>query len=202
MIIVRPPVFVRAFYKDLTWNSGEKKNIIHLTFDDGPIPEVTPRVLDLLKSYNAKATFFCIGRNANDNPEIFQRLISEGHSIGNHSYNHLNGWQTDNKTYFENIEQCQQLVQSKLFRPPYGRIKRSQINVLKLKYKIIMWDVLSWDFNQGLSAQQCTNYVLTNVKPGSIVVFHDSIKAEERMMPALEKTLEKFSGDGWIFEGL
>jgi peptidoglycan/xylan/chitin deacetylase (PgdA/CDA1 family) len=158
--------------------------------------------LDLLKSYNAKATFFCIGRNANDNPEIFQRLISEGHTIGNHSYNHLNGWQTDNKTYFENIEQCQQLIQSKFFRPPYGRIKRSQINFLKQKYKIIMWDVLSWDFNPGVSPTQCTNYVLKNVKPGSIVVFHDSLKAQERMFPALEATLKKFSEERWEFRGL
>ncbi len=158
--------------------------------------------MDLLKSYDAKATFFCIGRNANDNPEIFQRLISEGHTIGNHSYNHLNGWQTDNKTYFENIERCQQLVQSKFFRPPYGRIKRSQINFLKQKYKIIMWDVLSWDFNPGVSPAQCTKYVLKNVKPDSIVVFHDSLKAQERMFPALEATLKKFSEEGWEFRGL
>jgi peptidoglycan/xylan/chitin deacetylase (PgdA/CDA1 family) len=158
--------------------------------------------LDLLKLYNAKATFFCIGRNAIDHPEIFQRVIAEGHTVGNHSYNHLNGWKTENKTYFENIDQCQEIVQSKLFRPPYGRIKRSQINFLKQKYKIIMWDVLSWDFNQELSAQQCTNYVLKNIKPGSIVVFHDSLKAQERMFPALEATLKKYSEEGWRFEGL
>lgn len=158
--------------------------------------------MDLLKSYNAKATFFCIGRNVKDNPEIFQRLIEEGHSIGNHTYNHFNGWQTDNKTYFDNVEECQQLVQSKLFRPPYGRIKRSQISYLKTRYKIIMWDVLSWDFNQGLSAQQCTNYVLKNCKPGSIVVFHDSIKAKERMFPALEATLKAFSEKGFKFTKL
>lgn len=158
--------------------------------------------MDLLKSYNAKATFFCIGRNIDYNPEIFERIKKEGHSIGNHSYNHLNGWKTDNKTYFENIALCQSLTQTKLFRPPYGRIKRSQINFLKQKYKIIMWDVLSWDFNQGLSAQQCTNNVLKNIKPGSIVVFHDSIKAQERMLPALEATLKKFSEEEWRFEGL
>ncbi len=158
--------------------------------------------MDLLKSYNAKATFFCIGRNIDYHPEIFERIKKEGHSIGNHSYNHLNGWKTDNKKYFENIDLCQSLTQTNLFRPPYGRIKRSQINFLKQKYKIIMWDVLSWDFNQGLSAQQCTKYVLKNIKPGSIVVFHDSLKAQERMFPALESTLKKFSEEGWKFEGL
>ena len=158
--------------------------------------------MDLLKSYHAKATFFCVGRNIDYHPEIFERIKKEGHSIGNHSYNHLNGWKTDNKKYFENIDLCQSLTQTNLFRPPYGRIKRSQINFLKQKYKIIMWDVLSWDFNQGLSAQQCTNYVLKNIKPGSIVVFHDSLKAQERMFPALESTLKKFSEEGWNFEGL
>lgn len=158
--------------------------------------------MDLLKSYNAKATFFCIGRNIDYHTEIFERIKKEGHSIGNHSYNHLNGWKIDNKKYFENIDLCQSLTQTNLFRPPYGRIKRSQINFLKQKYKIIMWDVLSWDFNQGLSAQQCTKYVLKNIKPGSIVVFHDSLKAQERMFPALESTLKKFSEEGWKFEGL
>lgn len=158
--------------------------------------------MDLLKSYNAKATFFCIGRNIDYHPEIFERIKKEGHSIGNHTYNHLNGWKTDNKKYFENLALCQSLTQTNLFRPPYGRIKRSQINFLKEKYRIIMWDVLSWDFNQGLSAKQCTNYVLKNIKPGSIVVFHDSLKAQERMFPALEKTLKKFSEEGWEFRRL
>lgn len=158
--------------------------------------------MDLLKSYNAKATFFCIGRNVNDHNDIFQQVIREGHTIGNHSYNHLNGWKTENKTYFENIEQCQQLVHSDFFRPPYGRIKRSQINYLRSKYKIIMWDVLSWDFDQNLTAKQCTDNVLKNVRPGSVVVFHDSLKAKERMIPALKSTLEKFSDEGWRFEGL
>lgn len=191
---------IKALFSNYTWDlpiTGSS-NTVYLTFDDGPIPEITNWVLNELKKYNVKATFFCIGNNIDENPDLFKTVITEGHSIGNHTFNHLNGWKTSSKAYIENTKLCADSIQknspsalkSKNFRPPYGKITASQSRkIRKLGYKIIMWDVLSGDFDQTLSKEKCLNNVLSNVKPGSIIVFHDSIKAFKNLKYVLPKTL-------------
>lgn len=188
------------FYPALTWRIKTTEKKIYLTFDDGPHETATPFVLDLLKEYNAKATFFCIGQNVVDHPDIYARIIAEGHSVGNHTMNHINGWKVSDDIYMDEIKQASQYIHSDLFRPPYGRIKRSQQK--KLQTPIIMWDVLSGDFDTDLSPDGCLSYVLYHTKPGSIVVFHDSTKAWERMSFALPKMLKHFSEAGFEFVAL
>ena len=213
MYLVKPPLLLKWYYPDLIWNKPRSKKIVYLTFDDGPIPNVTDFVLNTLKSYNAKATFFCIGDNIIKHPAIFERLKTEGHRIGNHTFNHLNGWKTNDATYLENFTKCQELTQTNLFRPPYGRIKKSQIRKLKVeslklkavnstpnsKLQIIMWDVLSGDFDQNLSPQKCLQNVINNTNNGAIIVFHDSLKAFERLKYVLPKTIQYLSDKGYQF---
>ncbi len=211
------PKFIQRLYPERIWAFSRKSNAIYLTFDDGPIPEVTPWVLDELKKHHAKATFFCIGENVQKYPEIFQRIISEGHAVGNHTFNHLNGWKTETSEYVENVEKagrqmtedgCQMIGNSKiknqqslinnqqsLFRPPYGKITSKQAKILQKKgFKIVMWDVLSYDYDASLSKEECLQNVLKNIKPGSVVVFHDSLKAEKNLRYVLPKVLEKIGG--------
>ncbi len=188
--------------KGLTWSVKTDKREVFLTFDDGPIPIVTPWVLETLNKYNAKATFFCVGDNVKKNPEVYKMIIENGHKIGNHTMNHLNGWTNFNKTYFENIEKCNAIIHSDLFRPPYGKIKPTQINYLKKNYKIIMWDVLTKDYDESVVGEYCFDKVRKNCKPGSIVVFHDSLKAEKRLRIALPKTLDYLSKEGYTFSAL
>lgn len=204
---------IKKIFSNYTWdfpNAGNG-NTVYLTFDDGPIPEVTEWVLDELKRYNVKATFFCIGDNIDKNPEIFKKVISEGHSIGNHTFNHLNGWKTPTDTYIKNTKRCEETIQknsssnlkSTLFRPPYGKIKASQSKkIRKLGYKIIMWDVLSADFDQTLSQEKCLENVLSNLRPGSVIVFHDSIKAFKNLAYVLPKTLAHLKENNFNFEVL
>lgn len=205
MYLVKSPRLLKWYYPSLTWNKSRNKKVIYLTFDDGPIPDVTEFVLKTLKTFNAKATFFCIGQNISKHPDIFQQLKNDGHSIGNHTFNHLRGWDTVDNLYLENFLQCQEQTDSDLFRPPYGRIKKSQIKAIRKLYpeiRIIMWDVLSGDFDLNLSPETCYNNVLKNTTNGSIVVFHDSLKALDRMQYALPKVLEYFSKEGYSFEKL
>jgi peptidoglycan/xylan/chitin deacetylase (PgdA/CDA1 family) len=198
MYLVKTPWWLRALYSPaLTWKLPNNNKEIYLTFDDGPHPEATPFVLDCLKRYNAKGTFFCIGNNVQQYQEIYARIIDEGHRIGNHTYNHLNGWKVSNDKYFENIREAGKVIDSKLFRPPYGRITRSQIKSLSKDLKIIMWDVLSADFDTKRSGEECYLNVVNNTKPGSIIVFHDSEKAFERVENALPRCLEYFSTAGY-----
>lgn len=173
-----------------------------LTFDDGPIPEVTPWVLTELEKYNAKATFFCVGNNVRQHPDIFQRIKDLGHSVGNHTYNHVNGWTSENLPYFHDVRHCANLVRSSLFRPPFGRMKPGQIQFLQRHYRIIMWDVLSGDFDQEITKEQCLRNVIDNASEGSIVVFHDSIKAKRNLNYILPNILEHFSKLGYTFECL
>jgi peptidoglycan/xylan/chitin deacetylase (PgdA/CDA1 family) len=176
---------------------------LYLTFDDGPHPVITETVLNILKKYNAKASFFCIGDNVAKYPDTYQRILSEGHTIGNHTYNHLNGWKTGDEEYLSNTRRASELIQSRLFRPPYGKIKMSQKRKLmygEMKMKIIMWSVLSGDFDKRLTPERCARYVIRSSKPGSIIVFHDSEKAAERMLFALPKVLEHFSALGYRFD--
>jgi len=184
------PRFIQRLYPERVWAFPNKRDSVYLTFDDGPIPEVTPWVLDELKNHNATATFFCIGENAKKHPEIFQRIIAEGHAVGNHTFNHLNGWKTETSEYIENTLLAEKLIASKLFRPPYGKITSKQAKQLQQKgFKIIMWDVLSYDFDTTISEKKCLQSVLKNIKPGSIVVFHDSLKAEKNLRYVLPKVL-------------
>ena len=175
---------------------------MYLTFDDGPIPEVTPWVLQQLKAFDAQATFFCVGENVKKNPEIFQEIIQQKHRIGHHTFNHINGWKTKNKNYFHNVEMGNEMVQSNLFRPPYGKLKRAQIQYLKQKYKLIMWDVLTYDFDKKTSPQKCLQNVVHNVQSGSIIVFHDSVKAKENLFYTLPRTLGFLKDKGFSFAAL
>lgn len=196
--------FIRRLFPSFVWKMPSDGSTVYLTFDDGPTPGVTPWVLDQLKKYDAKATFFCIGDRIDQHPEIFRRLIDEGHSIGNHTYNHYNAWKTDPALYMENFQACETAIENfipggtRLFRPPYGKIRRSQREkLLKREKKIIMWDVLSADFDLRITPEQCAQNVLQNIKPGSIVIFHDSVKAEKNLHTALVKTLAYIEKKGW-----
>ncbi len=244
MYFVKTPWWLKKLYPQLVWNKARTTKTIFLTFDDGPIPIVTPAVLKILKTYNAKATFFCIGDNIIKHPDIFLQLKADGHAIGNHTQNHLKGWATADEEYIDNFNKCQSLTQTNLFRPPYGRIKKSQIfkiqnlkfknqklapgeneihnskiknqtpnNILdqtetlnipvdksiikNQKSKIIMWDVLSGDFDTTLSPEKCLRNVLKHTENGSIVVFHDSLKAWDRLQYVLPKALEYWQKQGF-----
>jgi len=212
MYTVRPPFFIKWYYRNLIWNKDTTEKVVYLTFDDGPIPNVTDFVLNTLNSFNVKATFFCIGDNISKHPKVFERIKQEGHTVGNHTYNHLKGWKTDDVTYLENFWKCEELTGTNLFRPPYGRIKKSQIRELVTGYKlrvtgnaqlnIIMWDVLSGDFDINLSPEKCYQNVVKNVRNGSIIVFHDSLKAWDRLEYALPKTIKFLLDRGYTFKPL
>lgn len=198
---------MRALYPNFVWKKSSDEKKIYLTFDDGPISEVTEFVLETLEKYQAKATFFCIGDNISKNSSIFQKILNNGHAVGNHTFNHLRGWATEDVTYLENVVKCQTEIQknghhTKLFRPPYGRIKRKQANSLLTDYEIVMWDVLSGDFSQNLSPETVLKKTIKHTEAGSIVLFHDSIKANERMSYTLPRFLEHFSAQGFQFSKL
>lgn len=194
--------FLPFLFPSLVWRIPTNEKKIYLTFDDGPIQEVTPWVIDTLKEYNASATFFCVGENAKRNPGLIKRLNESGHVIGNHTMHHLNGWENSNENYFSDVEECRQYVPSKLFRPPYGKIKLSQVRFLKKDFRLIMWDVLSKDYDQSLTGQQCFERVRQKTRSGSIIVFHDSLKAEERLRVALPMTLKYFTEKGYQFHNI
>ena len=179
-----------------------EEKVLYLTFDDGPIPVVTPWVLDVLREHGALGTFFVIGKNAEAHPSLLDRIRSEGHSIGNHTWDHLNGWRTSTPKYLENIERAQVLTGTRLFRPPYGRITGEQARALRGRYDLVMWDVLSADFDTRVSGERCLRNVLRHASAGSIIVFHDSVKAEERMRHALPQVLTHFSKAGYVFKAL
>jgi peptidoglycan-N-acetylglucosamine deacetylase len=205
MYLVKTPFWLKLLYPKLIWDADTANRCIYLTFDDGPIPIVTPFVLNILKQYNAKATFFCIGDNVRKHPEVFDQLKKEGHAVGNHTFNHLNGWQTDDKTYLDNFLQADKLLDTKLFRPPYGRIKRAQIKLLqqaKPGLQIIMWSALSADFDAAINPETCLANATKNTKAGDIVLFHDSLKARERMEYALPRALEYWTTQGYSFKSL
>jgi peptidoglycan/xylan/chitin deacetylase (PgdA/CDA1 family) len=205
MYLVKTPPLLKRLYPGLTWDIDANGRCIYLTFDDGPIPVVTPFVLNTLEKYNAKATFFCIGDNVRKYPDIFREIKAAGHGIGNHTFNHLKGWDTENKTYLDNFLEADKLLDTQLFRPPYGRIKRSQIKLLqeaKPSLQIIMWSVLSADFDINLTPEKCLDNVIKSTKAGNIVLFHDSLKAKERMEYALPRALEYWSNEGYVFKSL
>lgn len=200
---IKTPGFVKKIFKDRVWHIDTKEKNIYLTFDDGPHPVITSTILKELKKYNAQATFFCIGKNVLSHPEVYIRVIEDGHAVGNHTQNHLNGWKTKDKIYLEDIALAKKYIGSNLFRPPYGRItsfQQKQLSAPKFELKTIMWSVLSGDFDPSLKPEQCLENVLLNSKEGSIVVFHDSEKAGEKVLFALPKVLEYFTDKGYSFK--
>ena len=216
IIPVKTPKLVKHVLPSLVWNIETTEKIIYLTFDDGPTPKITNWTLDILKQHNAKATFFCIGNNIEKHPEIFQGILKDGHAIGNHTQNHIRGWKTKAKDYLNNIGEAQetinfQIPQSKfqdfkitnLFRPPYGQITPKQgRKLINLGYKIVMWDVLSFDWDHTIEKENCLENVLAKTSRGSIIVFHDSVKASKNMQYALPKVLAHFSEKGYCFKAL
>jgi len=201
-LLLQPSFILKRFFPSLIWKISSHEKVIFLTFDDGPIPSITPWVLEQLKSFDAKATFFCIGKNAAENPVLLKQIKEEGHAIGHHTFNHVNGWKTKNQLYFDNVEKGNETIPSKLYRPPYGKITPTQIRQLKSKYEIVMWDVLSFDFDSKTSPEKCLEITLQHAKKGSIVVFHDSIKAKKSLYYALPRFLKHFTDCGFRFESL
>ena len=215
MYFIKAPFWLRKLYGPLIWKIPEKEKILYLTFDDGPHETATPFVLDKLKQYGAIGTFFCIGKNVDARPAIYQRILEEGHRVGNHTQHHVNGWKVSEEAYLDNIDQAAKSIHSNLFRPPYGRIKKGSINKVKTlieknarergifsEAKIVMWDVLSGDFDTALSLNKCLNNVLKHAKSGSIIVFHDSTKAFDRLEFALPAVLKYYTELGYQFKGL
>lgn len=209
MYFIKAPWWLKKLYPVCVFNIPVEENILYLTFDDGPHEEATPYVLDTLKQFNAKATFFCIGKNVEANPELYKRILDEGHRTGNHTFNHLNGWKVTSEEYINNIIKARDYIDSSLFRPPYGRITKFQMRLLSKQglaggkiFDIIMWDVLSADFDISLTAEQCTKNVISKSVKGSVITFHDSKKAFPRMKESLLKTLEHFGGLGYRFEAI
>lgn len=208
---IKTPLVAKKMFPNYIWDIPTNEKIIYLTFDDGPTPDITNWTLKTLKEYNAKATFFCIGNNIEKHPDIFQNIIIEGHTIGNHTNNHIKGWKTRTGEYIENINLCEAVFKNqiqnsaivKLFRPPYGQITPKQgKKLIESGYKIIMWDVLSFDWEKKVSEETCFNNVISTALSGSIVVFHDSIKASKNMQYALPKVLEYYSKKGYSFNSL
>lgn len=193
---------LQMLFPSLIWNLPSKEKVIYITFDDGPHPELTPFILQELDNYNAKATFFLLGKEVDSHPSIYKDILQRNHSVGNHTYSHLNGWATKNSEYFSDIEKCHSIMNSKLFRPPFGRIKPSQIRHLKKAFKIVMWDVLSWDFHKNTSAEKCFKIVKEKTKNGSIIVFHENDKAIKNVKYCLPKMLEHFSKEGYEFKAI
>lgn len=202
MINLSPPRFFTHFFPSFIWSFPDEKDGVFLTFDDGPTQELTLWVLDQLKRYDAKATFFVLGKNVEMHPDIFERIKADGHKIGNHSYSHLKGWATETGQYVQDVDFANGFVNSSLYRPPYGRIKPSQIRILKERYKLIMWDVLSMDYSKRISPRRVVNNVINHVHPGAIIVFHDSKKAERSLRYALPRVLEAISLRGLKFKGI
>jgi peptidoglycan/xylan/chitin deacetylase (PgdA/CDA1 family) len=218
IIPAKTPGIVKTLLPNFVWNVNTEDKTLYLTFDDGPTPEITPWVIEQLKAYDAKATFFCIGKNIESHSEIFQSVLEEGHMVANHTYDHLKGWKTKTKVYVDNTELCDSVmtfqIQNsksqdlnpdalKLFRPPYGKFKTKQSKKLqKLGYKIVLWDVLSYDWDKSVSEQQCYNNVISATSSGSIIVFHDSVKASRNLQYTLPKVLEYYSKKGFEFKAL
>ncbi|MCB9188699.1 MAG: polysaccharide deacetylase family protein [Flavobacteriales bacterium] len=199
---IKTPRLLHSLYRDAVWFLPNPDNKIYLTFDDGPVTGITSKCLDILLEHQVKATFFCVGQNIEKSQELYNRIRKEGHKIGNHSYNHLNGWKTDNKSYFDNIDKGAALTNSLLFRPPYGKIKRSQLKKLHTKYKIIMWDVLSADFDPKVTEEECIQNVLKHTTSGSIIVMHDNEKCGNKMLNCLPTILKELKAQGYQFEVL
>ncbi|MEG0602499.1 MAG: polysaccharide deacetylase family protein [Mucinivorans sp.] len=191
----RPPKFIKRLFPSLRWNMEDQKSI-YITFDDGPQPQITPWVLDMLSKYNAKATFFCIGKNAEQHPQIMARIRAEGHAVGNHTYSHCKDLGIKSGPYLQDVDMANEYLQTNLFRPPYGRISREQARQLSARYHIIMWDILSRDYSSWVSHHRCVRGVVPHLRGGSIVAFHDSLKASRNMRYTLPRLLSAAAEQG------
>ncbi|MDL2222888.1 polysaccharide deacetylase family protein [Bacteroidales bacterium OttesenSCG-928-M11] len=201
MLIEQPPLLYRLYFRGSLWRINRESKVVYLTFDDGPIPEITPWVLDLLDKYKIKATFFCVADNVRKYPDIYQDLLERGHQVGNHTYHHLQGLRTWSKNYVANVDLAAKIIKSKLFRPPHGHIRLPQLAWLKKKeYKVIMWDVVTRDYSKYVDSEKVFNNVKKYTRPGSIIVFHDSIKAGDKMKEALPRSIEWLLEQGYTFE--
>jgi peptidoglycan/xylan/chitin deacetylase (PgdA/CDA1 family) len=203
MLSVHPPLILRIFNeKYLFCSIPTSEKVIYLTFDDGPLPDVTPGVLSTLKERNILATFFCLGDNVKKYPEVFAQIYDAGHAIGNHSFHHLNGWKTPPAEYIEDVNHCDEYFKTTLFRPPYGKFTPTQYFLLRKKFRFILWSVLSGDYHAGISSDQCLSNVLNHTRPGSIVLFHDSLKAKDNLFFALPRFLDHFLEKDYRFAKL
>lgn len=203
MIVSKPPFFLKMISAPFVhWKGPVEEKKIYLTFDDGPIPEITPWVHKVLNEYNAKATFFCVGDNVKKHPAIFEQTLALGHQVGNHTFHHIKAWSTRKEKYLQDIEQASHLIQSKLFRPPHGQITPGLIGRLRKEYSIVLWSTLAYDFDQSLLPQKCLSIALKKAHPGDIIVFHDSLKAASRMQYALPIFLKTLTEKGFTFSSL
>ena len=203
--LVKSPWLLKKFYPGCVWNIATNEKILYLTFDDGPQPEATSFVLEQLSKFNARATFFCLGKNVKSNFLLYQQIIDGGHRAGNHTFNHLNGWKTNDKDYIGDIARASQIIDSDIFRPPYGRITKFQLKAIageRLHLKAIMWDVLSGDFDPSITGENCYLNVINNAKKGSIIVFHDSLKALPALRYVLPRILKYYADEGFSFDPL
>lgn len=202
MLIERPLNFFRKFFKGTVWIRPKKERTIYLTFDDGPNPEVTPLVLDILAKNKIKATFFCVGENVTKYPELYKSVLNNGHKVGNHTYNHLKGFEVSLETYIENVKKAAEVIDSKLFRPPYGRITFKQLKALRPDFEIIMWDFITRDYNSAVSPKQILRFVEKLARNGSIIVFHDSLKSKHNVLTALPLVINTLQKKGYHFDTL
>jgi peptidoglycan/xylan/chitin deacetylase (PgdA/CDA1 family) len=210
IIPAKTPGFVKTLFPNFVWNINTDKKELYLTFDDGPTPEITEWVIQNLKQFNAKATFFCIGNNINKHPEIFQKILNEDHAIGNHTYNHLKGWKHKTKDYYKDVLKTEKVIydfisntNTPLFRPPYGKFKNKQSKkLLERGYRVILWDVLSYDWDFSVTEETCLHNVISAAKEGSIIVFHDSVKASRNLKYVLPKVLKYYSERDYVFKAI
>ena len=202
--LTKTPGLLKKLMPDCVWDKPSDRKVLYLTFDDGPHGGATPFVLEQLQRFQAKATFFCIGKNVEAEPELYKSILQQGHRVGNHTWNHVNGWKTPDKDYLNEILKTRDLVDSKLFRPPYGKISAFQVRTLinEMAYEVIMWDILSGDFDLSIDGKKCARRVIGSARPGSIIVFHDSAKGLLRLEIALPEILAYFANQGYVFETL
>ena len=199
MFLAKTPSFLPYLYPSCIWKIPNNEKKVFLSFDDGPTPNVTEKTLSILKEENVVATFFCVGEQIDKNPTLFKKIEQNGHAVGNHTYDHINGWKTKQNSYLNNIQKCQSLTKTNLFRPPYGKIRNSQLKKIKQDYKVIMWDVAGGDFVPHFSAEDVVKNVVRNTESGSIIVLHDNIKFGEKMLTALPKIIKQLKEKGFLF---
>ncbi|HZL10411.1 MAG TPA: polysaccharide deacetylase family protein [Prolixibacteraceae bacterium] len=199
---VRLPGFITSLYNDAVWRFAETERVVYLTFDDGPIPEVTPWLLELLRKEEVCATFFCVGENVMKYPEVYRQILDDGHSVGNHTFNHWQGLKKNNQDYFRNIEKASGYIESDLFRPPHGWLKKSQYNILKKQFRIIMWDLISCDYDARITPEKVFRNITDFVRSGSVITFHDSVKARQNLQEALPLAIRWMKDEGYRFKAI
>lgn len=202
MYLKTVPSFIQKFFPQLLWRMPTTEKALYLTFDDGPEPSITPQVLELLAEYDAKVSFFCLGEQVEKHPYITKDIRAKGHTLANHGYMHLNGWKTGRQAYIDNALKGHELIHSKLYRPPYGRVTPGQLKSLQKHFQLVMWDVFSGDYDHHLNIEKCVAQVIKNSQPGSIIVFHDNTQTAPRLLPILRQVLTHFTEEGYVFKAL